>query len=309
MIHKRTSTSLAGQLSIEPRHLVRVPAELVVQVRQDLPDPERVSELAVCVRDKLLFGPGLALLHGEALATLSDSQLESLHWSLCTAFGRPKWQNSRRELVVRVENTSPPDPDRARGYISNTRMLMHTDGWDCAGLMCLSPSMSGGASLLACSEDVHDVLSGEAPELLKLLFEPWDWDVRFITGDPGRAPVRAPIFSRFQEELSCRYSSSMLRNGPSVAGRELTPACVKALDAFESIVSHPSMVLQHRLARGEAVWMNNYRVLHGREAFEDAPDGSLRRRMVRLWATINGASPRAPGFAAFDPAIFGEAEG
>src|SRR5438045_505102 len=108
MIHKRTSASLAAQLSVEPRHVVRVPAELLVQVREDLLDPERVSELAACVRDRLLFGPGLALLCGEALATLSDSQLESFHWSLCTAFGNPKWQSSARELVVRVENISPP---------------------------------------------------------------------------------------------------------------------------------------------------------------------------------------------------------
>jgi hypothetical protein len=310
---------------LDDSHLVQVPDKLTFQLMRevsslrslekqtvmpthDLSETTAFSDIVSQVRAKLLFGPGLALLSGKALSALADAQLEAMHFLVCAGLGRPMWQNCARDLIVRVEDTKPQDPDRARGFKSNTRMLMHTDGWDCAGLMCLSEPLSGGASLFARSQAVHDVIATEVPDLLGHFFDLWEWDIRFFTEDPDRMPVIAPIFSIFDEQLSCRYGSSMLRNGPRVLGRELSPSRTKALDIFEEVASRDSLVTRHLLRRGESVWMNNSRILHGREAFRDSPDGSSPRKLIRLWAKIDKAPRKAAEFTAFDIVTFGQSE-
>lgn len=313
----------AAEIVAEGRHRIEVPEGLVDQLQRQLAnaslpashtappilalsEPGMLDSLVVAVREVLLKGPGLAILSNPKLATWTDGQLEFLHILVCTKLGRPMWQNSTRDLLVRVEDVRPTDPERARGFTSNASMRLHTDGWDCAGLMCLSPAETGGASLFASSEAVHAAIEAEAPELLALYFDPWEWDVRVLTDDPQHKPVLAPIFSLCEGRLSCRYGSFMLRNGPQAAGHELTSERLRALDFFEAVASRESLVLRHSLRRGESVWVENGRVLHGREAFRDACDSRTRRRLVRLWATIDGALPRAGDFVAFDAVTFGQ---
>jgi hypothetical protein len=321
--NKRVSGWSVAEITAEGRHRIEFPDALADGLQRELAkasfptsakalptlalcEPSLLDPLVMAVREALLEGPGLAILSSSVLATWTDRELEALHALLCTKLGRPMWQNSARDMVVRVEDVRPTDPERARGFISNTSMRLHTDGWDCAGLMCLSQAETGGASLFASSEAVHAAIEAEAPDLLALYFEHWEWDVRVLTDDPKREPVLAPIFSLCEGRLSCRYGSFMLRNGPQAAGRELAPERVYALDLFEAVASRESLVLRHRLRRGVSVWMENGRILHGREAFRDAEDAGTRRRLIRLWATIDGALPRAADFIAFDTVTFGQ---
>jgi alpha-ketoglutarate-dependent taurine dioxygenase len=63
----------------------------------------------------------------------------------------------------------------------------------------------------------------------------------------------------------------------------------EALEWFKALLDRPDMRITATMQPGEAVFINNYEVLHGREAFEDAggPEGRL---LLRLW--LEGAPPR-----------------
>jgi hypothetical protein len=325
MVRLTHALTPGGGRSINVDPLVRVPDEFVVQLGKEVLSSQGVEEVTVIptfeisqtstlvdivsgVRERLLFGPGYAVLFGDRMGKASDALLRAMHFLVCMGLGRPMWQTRARDMIVLVEDKCQQDPERARGFRSNTHMRMHTDGWDCAGLMCLSEPESGGANLFVSSQAVHDVIATEFPDFLRHLFELWDWDIRVYTDDSERRPIQAPIFSVFEGRLSCRYSSSMLRNGPSLLGRELTPNRSQALDIFEAVASRTCLTLRYLLRRGESVWMDNSRVLHGREAFRNSADGLACRRLLRLWAQIDGAPPKAPAFNAFDVLTFGQVE-
>ncbi|MGH3528194.1 MAG: TauD/TfdA family dioxygenase [Pseudonocardiaceae bacterium] len=281
-------------------HLYRLDARQLARLARELPagllprhlaDLDRVrarvagplGDIANTLIDRLgTDGPGLAILTGDGIDRLSDGLLGALLVGLSALIGRPMQQNSDDELVVSVRDTLPADVATARGYLSNGPMLMHTDPTDVAALLCLQASAHGGASLFSSSEAVRDVLAGEAPSEVDMYHRLWSWDLRGMQA-PGASPyVTTPIFCEYAGLLSCRFGSLMLREGARATG-SLTSEAVAALDRFEDVAKRASLTLRHVLSRGDSVWMDNYRVLHGREEFQDRPDAGCARHLLRIW--------------------------
>ena len=52
---------------------------------------------------------------------------------------------------------------------------------------------------------------------------------------------------------------------------------------LESIANDPSFHLQMDFRPGDVQLLNNGRILHAREAYEDDPDPAERRHLLRLW--------------------------
>ncbi len=50
------------------------------------------------------------------------------------------------------------------------------------------------------------------------------------------------------------------------------------------------------LRPGDMQLCNNYTVLHARTGFEDWPEPTRRRHMLRLWLSLHEARPLAAGF-------------
>jgi len=51
------------------------------------------------------------------------------------------------------------------------------------------------------------------------------------------------------------------------------------------------------LERGDLQFVHNHTLLHDRTAFEDYPEPSRRRYLLRLWLAPEGARPLLPVFA------------
>lgn len=264
---------------------------------------ELTGDIAVDLGQRLRYGPGLAVVSGPGLDELTDGQLTALLYGLSVQLGRTMGQNPEGELIVSVLDDRPTDIANARGYRTNERMLMHTDAADAAGLVCLSQSTSGGSSLFASSAAVHDVLTDAAPGAVHMYHRLWHWDLRGLQR-PGVPPTLAsPIFSSYGGELSCRYGSLMLRRGAEAVAGKLTAEEEAALDLFEEVSLRPELTIRHNLLRGESVWMNNYRVLHGREEFDDSPAAERPRHLLRTWIWLDDSPPLAPRFAEFSQVI------
>lgn len=251
-------------------------------------------------------GIGLAILVGDGLDALTDGQLTALLLGLSALLGRPMAQNSEDEIIVSVRDERPADVQTARGYRSNARMVMHTDPTDVAGLLCLRQGAAGGASLFVNAATIHDVLARQVAALpaasLAEYYRLWSWDLRGMQR-PGADPlVTTPIFSTHRGALSCRYGSLMLREGAR-ATDGLSAEAAAALDLFEEVAQRPELGLRYTLRRGESVWINNYRVLHGREAFEDRAGTAQVRHLLRTWVWLHEQPPLARDFTAFSAAI------
>lgn len=298
--------------------LLRLPRTLIHYLRAEIAPLEppwgRVTSPSVTsaaiehVRDlvtaALRSGGGLAILVGEGLDQFSDGELAGFHLAVTRSIGEPVGQNAAHETLVEVQASVRGGATGSRGYLDRDRMLLHSDAADFAGLMCLSQADVGGASLFASAIDIHDVLADEAPELLHLYYREWHWAVGALGLPEVERTIRLPIFSSHRGTLSCRYSPSLLRDGATASGEELTVEQHRALNAFEEVALRRGVTARYRLRRGESAWMNNQTLLHGREAFQDGVRADLPRRLLRAWSRIEDARTLWPRVARFDDYLF-----
>jgi hypothetical protein len=301
-------------------HWVVPATDFVARMRQTLPEAfeaptpqnlaafrahmERlVGDVAVAVARRLSpGGPGLAIVAHDELEALSDGQLTAFTFGMSALLGRPARQRFPDDFVVVVEDRRPGDVSTAPGYQSNGRMGMHTDPTDVAVLTCLTASTVGGESLFASAAAVHDVLAREAPAVLDRFRRLWAWDLRGAQRPSTDPLVDSPVFGPDSDDVWCRFGWLLLHEGARSTG-QLTPEVVAALDLFEEVARRPELTLRHRLRRGESVWIDNYRVLHAREAFEDHQDTDAARRLIRMWLWRHERIPLPAGFATFSAAI------
>jgi hypothetical protein len=268
---------------------------------------ELPSSLTVVARRVLRLlgpeGPGFAVVTADGIGELNDAQLTGVVFGLSVLLGRPIGQNAEDERIVSVLDERPADVQTARGYRTNAALLMHTDPTDVFSLMCLQPSAHGGSSVYVSASAVLDALTDEAPDLVHAYFRLWDWDLRGIQRPGAAQIVPTPIFSYYAGELSCRYGSLMLREGERNGSRGLRSEDEAALEHFEAVAQRPELALRYVLQRGESMWVNNYRVLHGRDAFEDDCASGGVRHLLRTWVWLHERPALAASFSAFAEAI------
>jgi hypothetical protein len=256
----------------------------------------QLDALAARIAGQVTDGCGLAIVTGADLADLTDGQLRYLLYGLSLVLGHPMAQNAGGERIVSVLDDRAADA-QARGYRTNKALLMHTDAADIAGLLCLQQGSSGGGNAFVSAETVHDVLVDEAPELVHQYYRLWEWEVRGQQRPGAPQTLSSPIFSYYAGRLRCRYASVLLRQGASRAGGQLTAEQIGALNRFEEIARRPELQLTYRLERGESVWLNNYTVLHARDAFVDEDGSGQIRHLLRTWIWQHEDPPLARCFA------------
>ena len=77
---------------------------------------------------------------------------------------------------------------------------------------------------------------------------------------------------------------------------------VAALDLFDGCATDPEFQVRHIMGAGETMIINNYRVLHARDAYEDWPEKAKRRQLLRLWLDADWLpAPPAAHAARRDP--------
>ena len=63
----------------------------------------------------------------------------------------------------------------------------------------------------------------------------------------------------------------------------LTDEQLEAMELLESIANDPTFHLEMDFEPGDVQLLNNGRILHSREAYEDHDDPSRHRHLLRLW--------------------------
>ena len=187
-------------VTISPGSNAQQPSLYVIDLRDSdlrrIPNDCVVSAgtTALSLTDSLAQGledTGLVMVRLPATDN-DDSALEEAHIAIAKAVGELMRQNRAGDRVIRVRDEAPAD--NARGFLSNTAMKLHTDGWDAAGLMCLQPAHSGGESLFARARSVFDRIGELRPDLAPILLDDWDCDVRVLCDDPARPPLQSPLW-------------------------------------------------------------------------------------------------------------------
>jgi hypothetical protein len=268
----------------------------LAQMRKaDFPVPALQPVLQSILHD-LEHGRGFVQMKGLRVGNFSAQDAEIVYWGIGLHLGAALSQNSRGDLLGHVRDEGLDIRDtRVRGYQTNAGQSFHTDiGGDVVGLMCLHGSESGGRSRLASSMAIYNALLERFPHYVGLLYNGFDIDWRGEQPE-GSSPVyREPIYSYFDDRLSCRFAPRFIRSARDKTGVPLSSVEREALQLMEDLAEE--LCFEIPFEPGDIQLINNYVTLHGRTAYVDYPERDRRRHLLRLWLKVPGARTLPPEY-------------
>lgn len=150
-------------------------------------------------------------------------------------------------------------------------------------LLCETPSPEGGTSRIVDAVAACRALMLEHPEAHERLQGPFIRDI--VTPGLGQGidalrNNRFPVL-RLQPEFEFRYMRYWIEKGQERAGRALDGSDLAALDALDATLERDEFATTFRLEAGEAMFLDNRRFAHGRDAYAQG-DGPPRL-LWRMW--------------------------
>jgi len=255
--------------------------------REDFPLPTLAARIAAWRRE-LALGRGFLLVRGFPVERWGDEDAGLVFWGLGLHLGRPGAQNPQGDLLGHVFDTGEGASNpHVRRYRTAGDIAWHCDLADAVGLLCLRAARHGGASRIASSASVYNELLRRRPDLVARLYEPFLLDVR---GEEKAGRLRfipVPPCRYANGRLSTFYHSDYFR---SIERHADAPRLLEAertlLDLYEEIASSPELRLDMSFAPGDVQLLSNHSVLHARTAYDDAPDPTRKRHLLRLWLSL-----------------------
>jgi alpha-ketoglutarate-dependent taurine dioxygenase len=259
------------------------------QLQASLPDlwiaaASNPNEFATAARTALQQY-GFALTRGLAGASLDRAGVAPSLNRFAAALGRIVRQNRAGSMLEDIRDFSDTDTFDNRGYRSPGELSLHTDPPSLIVLHCLAPARSGGENQLVNIEAIHHHMAAHRPDLLAQLFRGFRYWVPSET-QAGAGTVSnwvRPILMQHDGRVSCVYYRPYIEAAAIAAQEPLSKQAVEALDHFDALANDPQFQIRLTLAAGDTLVLHNRAVMHARGAYEDWPEQSRRRHLLRLW--------------------------
>jgi hypothetical protein len=230
-------------------------------------------------------GRGFLLLRGFPIDLLDEHEIELAYMGLGCHLGPPVAQNAQGERLTHIRDERlGPDAGKVRLYRTRERQDFHTDGADIIGLLCLHRAQRGGGSKLVSSWALYNEILHRRPDLLDALYEPMGWDRQgdIPAGEPAWFTL-APL-TDIDGVPRLFYLGWYIRDSQQHADApRLTPAQIEAMELLEALANDPTFHVEMEFEPGDVQFLNNGRILHAREAYDDDPDSDQQRHLLRLW--------------------------
>lgn len=243
--------------------------------------------------DRLIHGAGFAVLRGLPVNEWPLAVSAAAFFGVGAHLGKPRPQNARGHVLGHVIDMGldASDPN-VRIYQTHVRQTFHTDSCDIVGLLCLRKSRSGGESALVSSNTIYNEMRAHEPDLAAALFDALATDRRGEV-PPGSLPFFAiPVFNWHQGLMSTIYHRQYIDSAQRFPeAMRLRARHVEALDCFDALANDPRLNFMMGFEPGDMQFVHNHTLLHDRMAFEDWPDPSRRRHLLRLWLSSPEARP------------------
>jgi len=243
-------------------------------------------------------GRGFVLVRGVPVEKMNAEQIKLAYWAMGLLLGQGLTQNAKADFLCPVTDmgvdfgySGIKSQENVRGYQSKADLNYHCDPTDVVSLLCVRKALSGGKSSIVSTPAIYNEIVTNHPEHLPILLRGFHYD-RKAEQWPNEASIteRIPVFVRHKNRVSSRYARSYILGGAQKT-QELTAAENAAIDCFDTIARRADMQLQMTFEPGDIQFVNNFTVVHGRTAYEDHADPSLRRFLWRLWLQFGDESP------------------
>ncbi len=166
------------------------------------------------------------------------------------------------------------------------------------GFLCLQQAKEGGENEIASSMAVYNEIRARRPDLLEVLMQPFYYLRHTVDTANDRPWCRQPVFSFREGWFACcllRVLIERAHREPDLP--DLTDEQLEALDLVESVAASEERCVRFRQEPGDLIWLNNWLILHKRQAFIDWTEPERRRHILRLWLSMPNSRPIDPLFA------------
>ncbi len=251
------------------------------------------------IQHELEHGPGAFLIKGLPVEDRDEASCRRMFEAIVSAVGTPISQSAAGERIfsVRDEGLVVGQP-RARGPNTSKRLSFHTDRCDVIAFLCLRQARSGGENQIASSVAVYRTMLERRPDLVEVLREPFYLARHNVDLGNAKPWCRQPIFSFCEGRFACSFLRVLIDRAYALEDLpDLTDRQREALDLIEAIAAEDGMHLTFRQEPGDLLLLNNWVILHRREAFTDHDDPARRRHILRAWLSVPNSRPIDPLFA------------
>lgn len=252
--------------------------------REQFPIPG-LTNVVEKINTDLSQGLGFVLLKRFPVDLLTQEESELAYYGLGLHLGAPVRQNSNSELLSHIrDDRTKQEGEIIRLYRTRERQDFHTDAADIIGLLCLHKAKSGGESKIVSSPALYAEMMSRRPDLVEELRAPLYWDKQNEHKEGELPYFQLPPVFDLNGEPRIFYVGWYIRNAqrwPDVP--RLTAKQLEAMELLESIANDPEFYLEMDFTPGDIQFLNNGRILHAREEYEDWEDLDKRRHLLRLW--------------------------
>lgn len=252
----------------------------------------------VHISDYLENNRGIFLLRGFPAQKYNDEDTRLIYAGIGAHLGTCVRNSIEGELIYDVMDKGKSLTDKgSRGTATKDPLPFHTDRCDVVGLLCLRKAMSGGQSRVVSAVTIHNEILRRRPDLLELLYRPfYHARTAWETGEEN-SYYPLPIFTYYQGHFAMRYLRHFIKMAQDIPGvPKITDAQVEALDLLESIANDSEFCADMEFEVGDIQFLNNFVSLHSRTGYEDYPDSTLKRHLLRLWLSVPNSRPLPPSF-------------
>jgi len=235
------------------------------------------------IRSELSEGRGIVMIQGFPVEQLDKWERAAAYLGVGSYLGRRMSQNGEGHLLGHVKDLGADFSDPVvRGYKTRAALQFHTDNCDYVGLLCINTARSGGESMVASAVTVHNRMLERTPELVESLLGIF-YRSRHGEMSPGEAPFYTqPMFTFHSGYFSAVGAGNFIDKAQALPGvPPLTAIQKEAIRVYRATAAECSTDIP--FLPGDIQFLNNYVTLHARRGYEDWPDESRRRHLLRLW--------------------------
>ena len=251
----------------------------------------RFGERIPHVRAELKDGTGAVMLRGLPVDDMEPIDAAIAYWAIGRQLGEPMSNNPQGDLIGHVTDLGKDYRDPAvRGYQTRAAMDYHCDQCAIVGLLCRRTAMSGGTSKIASSVAVYNDLLARRPDLVAALSRPVCWS-KHGEADAGEAAYyESPVFNFLDGYLCTSFGPMHIVKGHALPETpDLTDAQLEALRVAEDLADEHRYEIDFEA--GDIQFLNNFVMLHTRDAYEDWPEKERKRLLWRLWLANDDLRP------------------
>ncbi|MCG8458433.1 MAG: TauD/TfdA family dioxygenase, partial [Holophagales bacterium] len=144
----------------------------------------------------------------------------------------------------------------------------------------------------------HNEILARRPDLLEELYRPWYYKTHNVDTANPDPWCHQPIFAIEQGHFVGYVLRVLIDRAYELPELpNMTPRQRQALDFLDAVCADPALHHRFRQEAGDMLFVNNFTNFHSRSAFEDHPDPTRRRLILRIWLAVPDSRPLPPSFA------------